>query len=170
MLPYSKKWRCHFFDTLARPGTVWFRASLRLRCIVSGERAAPPVLVGVDVIRRAEVRFAPQQHVVQHRQKALAHGREGVLHPGRNLGIDLPVEKAVGLQLAELPGQGGLSDAVQAAQQRPEALYPVEGHIPQDQDFPLPAEHRLQAAHGKAAGQRLRRLEFVVCHCVPSLS
>lgn len=29
---------------------------------------------------------------------------------------------------------------------------------------------RLQAAHGKAAGQRLRRLEFVVCHCVPSLS
>ena len=129
-----------------------------------------PVLVGVDVIRRAEVRFAPQQHVVQHRQKALAHGREGVLHPGRNLGIDLPVEKAVGLQLTELPGQGGLGDAVQAAQQRSEALYPVEGHIPQDQDFPLPAEHRLQAAHGKAAGQRLRRLEFVVCHCVPSLS
>ena len=103
---FRKSGAATFFDTLARPGTVWFRASLRLLCIVSGERAAPPVLVGVDVIRRAEVRFAPQQHVVQHRQKALAHGREGVLHPGRNLGIDLPVEKAVGLQLAELPGQG----------------------------------------------------------------
>ena len=64
MLPYSKKWRCHFFDTLAGPGTVWFRAPLRLLCLGSGERAAPPVLVGVDVIRRAEVRFAPQQHVV----------------------------------------------------------------------------------------------------------
>lgn len=86
--------------------------------------------------------------------RKLAHGREGVAHPGGTRSIDLPVEKAVGLQLTSrrvrvvtaLPSRRAAA---------PEALYPVEGHIPQDQDFHFPlstACRRLMEGSGPASG------------------
>ena len=111
-----------------------------------------------------EAGLAPGQHTVENGDEALSQLRQGVLHTGRDLLIDLPVEEAVPLQLPQGFGQAGLGDSVQPPLKLPEPLDPVGGYIPQDQDLPLAAQRALQAAHRHAPGQHFRRVKFVIRH------
>lgn len=121
-------------------------------------------LIGIDIAGRAEIGFAPSQHRAQHRNEALPHGREAVLHLWRNLRVDLPVKKAVLLQLPELLGQGRLRDALQTAGQLAEALDLIKGHVPENQDLPLSAQDPLKPAHGHTPGHGRLPLKFAAGH------
>ena len=89
--------------------------------------------------------LAPKQHLLQNWYEALSQLCQGILDSWRYLRKDRPPQEAVGLQFPQLFGQGGLGDAVQTAHQFPEPLDLIEGYIPQNQYFPLTAQHRLQA-------------------------
>ena len=90
-----------------------------------------PVLffIGILVIR-AEVCFAPCHHRLQDGDEALPKLGQGVFHLRRDFFVNLPVEEPVAFQFPELLCQRGLRDPVKAAQQFPEPLDFVKGHIP----------------------------------------
>lgn len=98
-------------------------------------RKAPP---------RREIPHTPPPglHLLQDGNEALAHLRQGVFHLGRNLAKNLPVNQAVGLEFAQLPGQHALRHVGHAPAELAEANRPGKGKMMQDDRLPLPSDDR----------------------------
>lgn len=79
---------------------------------------------------KAEIGLAPRHHSLQDGNETFAKFCQGIFHLRRDFLINLPVKEAVAFQFPELFGEGGLCDAVKAAQQFAEPLYLIKGHIP----------------------------------------
>lgn len=122
------------------------------------------VRVRADVAAVTQMCLAPAQHLHQHGDEALPAFGERVLHFGRHFLVNLAVDEAVVLKLAQLFCQGRLRDAVKPPQQNAEPLHPADGNIPQNEEFPFAAHHRLQHAHRHAPRHNVFPSEFVVRH------
>src|SRR5256885_540118 len=82
----------------------------------------------------------PFEQGVERRAQRLAPVRETVLHLGRNLVVDRPLDDAIVLQLAQLLREHLLRDFRDCALQVGEAQYPATEQVKQDQQLPAAFE------------------------------
>jgi hypothetical protein len=81
----------------------------------------------------------PGAERLQDREEGPAELGDGVLHPGRHLGVDRPLHDAVPLQFPELPGEHLRVDAGEFPLQLGETFDPV-AEVPEDERLPFAAD------------------------------
>lgn len=82
--------------------------------------------------------LTPKCHLREDRHEALADLGKAVFELRKYLVVDLTMNETVDLKFAELLGEHGLRDAIDATHELAEALHLIGGYVPEKSIFRLP--------------------------------